>query len=380
MFKYTYIIEYNIICDSNRETKRIRFSSDYELTNFVADRESVIHTVTSKAQLFYILLNGKILYNQFLCECFNSNLNFQLKVNVLRCFENRQIGKRFISLSLDKYLYFISRGAFLLYGFNESEYEYGFRLKKNMDYIEEVRSYNGVIDFESSYNYILINSQVLLYRSKRKALEYSINVLMEMRDILIVNSYDKINLIEENPENINNGKWKIKQIVLELVTLVISFVNKLTLLFDCKIERDKDFFNLYLDDVIHILKDVLDKTDNDEMITKKITFIGDETILKNHYKNIRGNERYLFNYLNELYDVFDIGDTKKCKQKKLGGICAAIYESKVIIHCNTFSECMRLLCAYWKRELPKDCRLNKYQESKQELLYKYRILNDIPQK
>lgn len=380
MFKYTYIIEYNIICKDNRETKIVRFSSDYEFVNFVVNRETIAHTVTSRAQLFYLLLNSKILYSQFLYECFYSNLDFQLKVDILKCFQNRQIGNRYVSTDLEKYLCFISRGTFLLYGVNEKEYSYDFLLKKNMDYIEEVRRYNGVIDIESSYNYILINSQVVLYRSKKKALEYCVNVLIEMRDILIVNDYSKIKLIEENSENINNGKWKIKQIVTNYVNEIVLFARKLTNLFECKTEKDKDFFNLYLDDIIHILQDALDNISIDEVTTKTLAFIGDEKILENHYKYIRGNERFLLNYLNELYDVFKINDSKQCNQKMLGGICAAIYESGVITHCNTFSECMRLLCAYWQRELPKDCRLNKYQESKQELLYKHRILNEIPRK
>jgi len=55
MFKYTYIIEYNIICNDNRETKIIRYSSDYELTSFVANRETIGNTTRSRAQFFYIL-------------------------------------------------------------------------------------------------------------------------------------------------------------------------------------------------------------------------------------------------------------------------------------------------------------------------------------
>nr|DAO73548.1 MAG TPA: hypothetical protein [Caudoviricetes sp.] len=381
MFKYTYIIEYNIICKDNRETKIIRYSSDYELTSFVANRETIANTIRSRAQLFYILFNGKILYNQFLDECFSSNLNFQLKVNILKCFNNRQIGNRNVSAALEKYLYLISRGAFLLYGVKgEEKYEYDFLYKKNMDYIEEVKRYKSVIDFESSYNYILIKSQVLLYRSKRKALEYCIDVLMEMRDILIVNEYEKIKLIEEDSENINNGKWRIKQIVINYVSEIVLFARKITNLFDCEIEKNKEFFNLYLDDVIHILNETLDEIKPDEVITPPLSFEGNEAILEGHFKFSRDNERYLFDYLNELYNIFNIGDKKLCKQNRLGGICAIIYDSKIITNCNTFSECMRLLCGYWKRETPKDCRLNKYQDAKQELLDKHRILNEIPRK
>ena len=381
MFKYTYIIEYNIICNDNRETKIIRYSSDYELTSFVANRETIGNTTRSRAQFFYILFNGKILYNQFLYECFNSNFNFQLTVNVLKRFNNRQIGKRYVSTNLEKHIYFISRGTFLLYGIKgEEKYEYDFLYKKNMDYIEEVKRHKSVIDFESSYNYILIKSQVLLYRSKRKALEYCIDVLMEIRDILIVNEYEKIKLIEENNENISNGKWRIKQIVINYVSEIILFARKITNLFDCEIDKNKEFFNLYLDDVIHILNEMLDEIKSNEVITTPLSFEGNEIILEGHFKFSRDNERYLYDYLNELYNIFNIGDKKLCKQNRLGGICAIIYDSKVITNCNTFSECMRLLCGYWRRETPKDCRLNKYQDTKQELLDKHRILNEIPRK
>ena len=91
MFKYTYIIEYNIICNDNREIKIIRYSSDYELTSFVVNRETIANTTRSRAQFFYILFNGKILYNQFLYECFNSNFNFQLKVTFLLIWKNTYI-------------------------------------------------------------------------------------------------------------------------------------------------------------------------------------------------------------------------------------------------------------------------------------------------
>ena len=249
-----------------------------------------------------------------------------------------------------------------------------------MDYIEEVKRHKSVIDFESSYNYILIKSQVLLYRSKRKALEYCIDVLMEIRDILIVNEYEKIKLIEENNENISNGKWRIKQIVINYVSEIILFARKITNLFDCEIDKNKEFFNLYLDDVIHILNEMLDEIKSNEVITTPLSFEGNEIILEGHFKFSRDNERYLYDYLNELYNIFNIGDKKLCKQNRLGGICAIIYDSKVITNCNTFSECMRLLCGYWRRETPKDCRLNKYQDTKQELLDKHRILNEIPRK
>lgn len=381
MFKYTYIIEYNIICNDNREIKIIRYSSDYELTSFVVNRETIANTTRSRAQFFYILFNGKILYNQFLYECFNSNFNFQLKVNVLKRFNNRQIGKRYVSTNLEKHIYFISRGTFLLYGIKDEEkFGYDFLRKKNMDYIKEVKSYEGVIDFESSYNYILIKSQVILYKNKREALEYCINVLMEIRDILIVNDYEKIKLIKENNENISNGKWRIKQIVINYVSEIILFARKITNLFDCEIDKNKEFFNLYLDDVIHILNEMLDEIKSNEVITTQLSFEANETILEGHFKFNRDNERYLYDYLNELYNIFNIGDKKLCRQNRLGGICAIIYDSKVITNCNTFSECMRLLCGYWKRETPKDCRLNKYQDTKQELLDKHRILNEIPLK
>ncbi len=59
MFKYTYIIEYNIICNDNREIKIIRYSSDYELTSFVVNRETIANTTRSRAQFFIFFLMVK---------------------------------------------------------------------------------------------------------------------------------------------------------------------------------------------------------------------------------------------------------------------------------------------------------------------------------
>lgn len=145
-------------------------------------------------------------------------------------------------------------------------------------------------------------------------------------------------------------------------------------------------YNFVFDDCFDIRKqevenETLPKTIPVESKVVAVTSLTDrEYILKGHFKPNRFNERYFYDYLNDLYDRFEIGNPKECKQNKLGGICAILYESKSITECGTFSKCMCLLCGYWGREVPKDCRLNKYQESKKELLNKYSILENIPQK
>ncbi|MFK1833905.1 hypothetical protein ACIXGO_04815 [Bacteroides fragilis] len=217
--------------------------------------------------------------------------------------------------------------------------------------------------------------------TRRQGLNFLIGALIELTDILIVRDYYKIKTIEKTDENIENGKFEIRCRISRYVRDLVVFTDKLIKLFGIRINKGQVFSIDYLYNIIEELKLQLKneiethKTDN---ILPK--FAGDEKNLEGHFKFSRDNERYLFDYLNELYNIFNIGDKKLCKQNRLGGICAIIYDSKIITNCNTFSECMRLLCGYWKRETPKDCRLNKYQDAKQELLDKHRILNEIPRK
>lgn len=385
MLSYTYIIEYNLEFKTNKEKKRIYYSSNFELTDFVVTKKDIKQTEqtdVAKWKFLRHLIYGKILYNHSISECYTYGVNFKLEVKILNKYIHRHYANRFVSLYLEQKLYFISRGCFQLYYINESEHSAEHLLSKNKELVNKISSRHKYIDFEASINYILITIQnCILNKDKINALEFAINSISEIRDVLTIGDYEKIETIKETTETKENGKWILKLQVTHYVNCLIIAMKKIMSLFDLQVDKGDSFSLYYLHNIVIALNSQL--ISEVELLKTKNrlpNFIGDETILEKHYKNIRGNERYLFNYLNELYDVFDIGDTKKCKQKKLGGICAAIYESKVITHCNTFSECMRLLCAYWKREIPKDCRLNKYQESKQELLYKYRILNDIPQK
>lgn len=50
-----------------------------------------------------------------------------------------------------------------------------------------------------------------------------------------------------------------------------------------------------------------EKIKSDEVITTQFSFEANETILEGHFKFNRDNERYLYDYLNELYNIFNIG-------------------------------------------------------------------------
>lgn len=382
MLKYTYIIEYNLVCNTNQEKKTIYYSSNFELTDFVIAKKDIKQAEENKWKFLRHLIYGRILYNHSIYECYTYGGDFQLEIKILKQYNNRCYRNRFITPVLEEKLTFINRGCFLLYGIDNNNFTPDFLKDRYKQFIKEIDIFHNAINFEASINYILIIAQNCILNNKRiQALDFSIKSLLELKDILNIGDYEKIKSIENTSENLENGKFEIRYKTSRYVRDLIVSIDKLMKLFDIKINKGKFFSVDYLNNAIKALilqinnEKELYKTDN---ILPE--FVGDEMILKGHYKFIRDNERYLLNYLNELYDEFKIKDCKQCNQKTLGGICAVIYESKVITHCNTFSECMRLLCAYWQRELPKDCRLNKYQESKQELLDKHRILNEIPQK
>lgn len=283
----------------------------------------------------------------------------------------------------------------------------------NIISVENLLLYDKIIGIKFEYNIVIID---LLISSVKSQLAKGLMINEDMKSL-----YDTADKIYNNPISIcENEKQNvitlIKYSILGIVDSIKHYyfdllTKELHDSIDVKYDFEngyKNFFEkysensyekevdslqsffVYLKNVSNaiykrsIINETLFTGENIEVekeeSTKNISFIGNEYILEGHYKFSRDNERYLFGYLNELYNVFNIGDSKLCKQNKLGGICAVIYDSKVITNCNTFSECMRLLCSYWQRETPKDCRLNKYQDTKQELLDKHRVLNEIPRK
>lgn len=93
--------------------------------------------------------------------------------------------------------------------------------------------------------------------------------------------------------------------------------------------------------------------------------------IRDYFKYNKANENYITDYLSELKNIFDF--TEKLT---FGGVCLALFERN--LHKNeirTFSKFMGVLADYWKVELPKDKHKNKYKTKKDELIYKYAILN-----
>lgn len=129
----------------------------------------------------------------------------------------------------------------------------------------------------------------------------------------------------------------------------------------------KKGFNCFLDD---LLKSVVPE--------EKRVQTGNIKVLEGHFKYSRTNPNYLFNYLNELNDIFKITNLKFCKQKVFCAICLIIYKSKVITNCATFKQCVSLLCEYYGRIEPKDCRPNKYEAEALSLKNRYFNLEHVP--
>ena len=93
--------------------------------------------------------------------------------------------------------------------------------------------------------------------------------------------------------------------------------------------------------------------------------------IRDYFKYNKANENYITDYLSELKNIFDF--TEKLT---FGGVCLALFEKK--LHkdeIRTYSKFMDVLADYWKVELPKDKHKNKYKTKKDELIYKYAILN-----
>lgn len=118
-----------------------------------------------------------------------------------------------------------------------------------------------------------------------------------------------------------------------------------------------------------VLEDVLPTTTNNHY---------DKAILEGHYKFSHVNSNYLFDYLDEVNKILRLSDAKLCKKKTLCAIFLILYESKVITNCKTFAQCVTILCQFFGRELPKDCRPNKYKNEVDMLKTKYIILERIP--
>lgn len=118
-----------------------------------------------------------------------------------------------------------------------------------------------------------------------------------------------------------------------------------------------------------VLEDVSPKTTNKSGKSK--------SVLDGHYKYSRINPDYLYEYLDELDGIFRISNSK-CHQKKYCAIFLILYESKIITNCPTFKSCVTLLCRYFGKEEPKDCRPNKYREEAKVLKNLHRVLDEIP--
>ena len=86
-------------------------------------------------------------------------------------------------------------------------------------------------------------------------------------------------------------------------------------------------------------------------------------LIKGYFKFNRQNENYIIDYLTEIKTLFDF----KVKLT-FGGVCLALFEKN--LHkkeIKTFTKFMGILADYWKVELPKDKRKNKYEAEKKSL-------------
>lgn len=374
----------------NKQVKTSMFCSNYELTDCVITNEHVNSEIKLEKELYYYLLYSRFstirnkLNIYFIEE--NTIKPFKLSVKVKNIHVNTFELNKYISNDLYIYFKLLEAGLGL---YNTSI----LKGKNRRDYIESVSS--RLENYRLNFFYIIYYIDYL-YRIKKddiKTIEYINIVISEVIKILGRENIFKLNelkcVLSERNDNIdikrnidyhNDVFHYMKKIVRHVEELISCIFRIVHYEIEWSIINSKGIDRLEedLEELLMTYKPNIQETKKEN--DKIISLSDRETILKGHYKFSRDNERYLFDYLNELYNIFNIGDKKLCNQKKLGGICAIIYDSKVITDCNTFSKCMYLLCGYWKRETPKDCRLNKYQDAKQELLDKHRILNEIPRK
>lgn len=349
---------------NDEETEENYFSSNYPIpSHLTITQKDKDKTSDYKAELLKFFVKSKYLKIPQLYNIYNRNEEFTIDVEIEKSFSINILRDNFLS---DEVKTIIEYMRFCFIHLNRDDAE-----DDSMRLYDRFRPYCSNIYLH--FNYLLIEIELFLFKSdKLSALKHCRNIINEFKTDIFT-PFSNFEILQIKEEYLNQY-YNIKKSFDEIVDII----GKMTLLLGFRYEYDYNTsFYQFLNRIIETLDSEIKATN---VVTVSSVFVGDEKILQKHYKYVRDNERFLLNYLNELYDVFKINDSKQCSQKMLGGICAVIYESGVITHCNTFSECMRLLCAYWKRELPKDCRLNKYQESKQELLYKHRILNEIPQK
>lgn len=374
----------------NNQVKTFMFCSNYELADCVITNEHINSEIKLEKELYYYLL-----YSCF--STIRAKLNiyfieddtikpFKLSVKV----KNRHVN----TFELNKY---ISNDLYIYFKLLEAGLElYNTSIlkgKNRHDYIESVS--NRLEYYRLNFFYITYCTDYLcrIKKDDIKTIEYVNIVISEVIKILGRENILKLNglkhVLSEKNDNIDikkNADYHndILHYMKKMLTHVEELISRIFRITHYEIEwsiinsKGIDRLKEDLEELLRTYKPNIQETKKEN---SKITILYNrEIILKGHYKFSRDNERYLLDYLNELYNIFSIGDNKLCKQNKLGGICSIIYDSKVITNCNTFSECMRLLCGYWNREIPKDTRLNKYQEAKQELLDKHRILNEIPRK
>lgn len=367
---------------SDDKTIRPNFCSNYELTDCIITDKHINSDNKLEKELYYYLLYSRFselrssLHNYFIKneEIKPFEISVKLKSTYINVFELNK------DISNELYIFF-------------KLVEVGLGLHETPLLKEEIyQQYNKNIlnrkdSFSLNYFYIIYHIDYLCHIKKNiiKVIEYIKFIALEIIRIIDVdniNRYSKLGNISN--QNMNYNKYILYS---NLEHIFIRFEALMQKLFWCSHLTFKHKINYSITNSkqVNRLKEDLDDLlklykPNVKEVKSNQHLADNKNILKGHFKFSRDNEHYLFDYLNELYNIFNIGDKKLCKQNKLGGICAAIYESKVITNCNTFSECMRLLCAYWQRETPKDCRLNKYQDAKQELLDKHRILNEIPLK
>lgn len=348
----------------NEESEENYFSSKYHYPyNFTITQKDKDLECNYKADLLEFFVKSKYLRIAPLYNSYSRNKDFTIEVEVEDSCSITILRDCILSEEIKKIIEYL-RFCFMFLNRDDAEDNYIRICDRYSPFCNNIYLH---------FNYLLIEIESYIFQSdKLRATKHCNNILREFTSEICApfSNLDKLK-IEEAYINLY---YKAKKSIDEIVDII----GKMTLLLGFRYEYDYETsFYQYLKIIMETLDE---KIKSDEVITTQLSFEANETILEGHFKFNRDNERYLYDYLNELYNIFNIGDKKLCRQNRLGGICAIIYDSKVITNCNTFSECMRLLCGYWKRETPKDCRLNKYQDTKQELLDKHRILNEIPRK
>lgn len=254
--------------------------------------------------------------------------------------------------------------------------------KKEFDYlIKAVREYTD-FDIFLYTNQYSVNDQNIIQRNSNKDTIINIiqsfyvyNEILDESPIIEFKDTEPLHQRIEKILSFDFSKIDFNGEFLEPDWITIKKTDLLFDLFSLQIELGNKMFFVEIVDALTRFSVFLENTYNESFSTINNTiykpqqeYTPNKEAIEGKYNYNRNNENYMYEYLDEIYKTIDMS-----QKQTFGGVCLAIHEKKRF-NTKNFTDTLRILSDYWQIVLPKETRINKYNESKKTLISKYSIL------